>query len=187
MRVTEHKRILLLVWGGVFLAGLFTGFIAFGLKRFLAATEKMNVQVQKIVAASDLYTHLIAQSYSIRGYMLYADPRYLAEFRSWCRSNEKEIRELLSIVRPSRKPLVARVLRNYLRYVEICEQEIIPKVQKGRPVEAARAAWESGAVSLLREMLCSAPLPGRSGGRLSGATAEASSVSLRSSAGASCS
>ncbi|MDH7577792.1 MAG: PAS domain-containing protein [Bacillota bacterium] len=153
IRSSEPGKMRLGLWLTLFSVVVFLTLIFLSMRQVIKGLDKMHVQVQKIVAASDLYTHLIAQSYAIRGYMLYQDVPYLEEFRSWSRSNEREIEELLKIVRPARKPLVRGVLERHVKYVEMCEEEIIPRVQKGDVEGAARIAWESGAVALLREML----------------------------------
>ncbi len=153
IRSGEPGKMRLGLWLALFSLVVLLALILLSMGQVLKGLVRMHVQVQKIVAASDLSTHLIAQSYAIRGYMLYRDAPYLEEFRSWSRSNEREIEELLEIVRPSRKPLVRGVLARQVKYVKMCEEEIIPRVQKGDVEGAARIAWEGGAVALLREML----------------------------------
>lgn len=135
------------------LAALLVVFVAISVARILSNTNRLPAQLDKVVAAGQLHDHLVQESYAIRGYMLYRSPAYLSAFRARNAANRREIEELLQVVRPARQPLVRQVLEKHDRYTRICEEEIIPRVAAGDTAGAARVAVESGAVTLIQQIV----------------------------------
>ncbi|MGB9805056.1 diguanylate cyclase, partial [Desulfofundulus sp.] len=109
--------------------------------------------MNKITATEQLYNHVLRQSYAIKGYMLYHRPVYLEEFRLYARLSQQEMEQLRQVVRPARQAVVEEILVRQRKYVVLCEKEIIPLVERGNIDDAARVAQQSGAVTLIEEML----------------------------------
>ena len=91
--------------------------------------DRPSVQLEKITAASHLEKNLMAQSYYIKGYMLYGDSANLRQFRNYAALNREELQALYGVVRPERKPLVEKIQQLNEKYTQLCEREIIPKVE----------------------------------------------------------
>jgi diguanylate cyclase (GGDEF)-like protein/PAS domain S-box-containing protein/putative nucleotidyltransferase with HDIG domain len=149
----KKKRLLLSLTGA---AVALAAIVVFFVSRVEAARENLKSlsgQLDKVLTAFRLQQDVIAQSYYIKGYMLYGDPGYLRQFRSYARANQEELEQLYDIVRPERKPLVREIQKAVESYTAVCEKDIVPKVEQGDLDGAIKAARENGAVSAVEECL----------------------------------
>jgi|GEM_PF-1035844 len=142
-----------LIAGLVLIFTLLAGFVLFQVAQVAVKLNQIPVTVDKVAAAGRLHDYVLRQSYAIKGYMLYREPAYLEEFHRYAGLSRQEMEQLRQVVRPARKPLVEEILARQQKYAELCEKEIIPLVEQGDTAGAARVARQSGAVTLIEEML----------------------------------
>jgi len=151
--MSQHTVNKALIAGLVLIFTLLGGFVLFQIARVMVNLDLLAVTVDKVAAAGRLHDYALRQSYAIEGYILYHEPAYLEEFRRYAGLSRQEMEQLRQVVRPARKTLVEEILARQQEYAELCEQEIVPLVDRGGTAGAARVARQSGAVTLSEEML----------------------------------
>lgn len=142
-----------LLIGFLMVVTLLSGFMLSQMGQVQTSSGDISGQMDKVVEADDLHRNLIAQSYYIEGYILHQEPDHLAEFRRYSSLIRDQLQGLHQVVRQSRKPLIDNILNLQQEYIRICENEIIPLVQRGDISVAARIARSNRAASLLEEMI----------------------------------
>lgn len=122
---------------GILVAVLFiAGAVIFQIYQINERLKLMPPQFGKVISITTLKSDLMLQSSSMRGYIIYGDERFLKDFRELSIKNSENEKLLINIVREERKSLATEIKDLNDRYTMLCENELIPLIEKGLSVQA---------------------------------------------------
>lgn len=153
MRVTLGSKLFTFFTAILLLVAILAGLTIYNICVIGKNAENISVQIQKILAVSQIRSNVLMQSSSIRAYMLYRDEQFLEDFRNLGRMNAEMESGLIEIIRPERKPLAQNIKELNDRYTEVCEKEIVPVVKKGLTEQSAIVAANGEGLNLARELV----------------------------------
>ena len=146
-------KIIIIYFFSFCIAILLSGWLFAKMSTVNTSLNKIHIQVGKINQISGIKENIFWQQAKIRSFMLYENENDLREFRVVTEKGIKAEEELINIIREERKPIARKILDLNIRYIEICEREIIPLIKQGQRDMAIKAAFREDALIIASELV----------------------------------
>lgn len=123
------------------------GLIVYNLQELAGAVDDVYKQeLPRLNKAVEISYNSVAQSASVRGYLLVGDDTYVTEFNRLADNNENLVQELIKAARTEeRKKLLTEIKGLNDQYTQTVEQKVLPLKKSGKQEEAVAANHEFAA------------------------------------------